>query len=176
MSRRVVTKEDVDSAKGGKLEVGPEDTITAAALEAATRANVAIVRKSDAPPAPPEKQAVAATSAPATPAGPWDSFASGSSANTATDGTPAAIVTAVGRNRPFVLAEITTKIGELNGDIFDISQRMVSGYFSTILVVDIGRVSTDFAGFKRALESLSKDGDYKLVVQHERVFRAMHRI
>ena len=85
-------------------------------------------------------------------------------------------MTAIGKNRPFVLAEITTKIGELNGDIFDISQRIISGYFSTIFVVDIGRVTTDFAGFKRALEALSKDGDYKIVVQNERVFRAMHRI
>ena len=47
---------------------------------------------------------------------------------------------------------------------------------TTILVVDITRLATDFAGFKKALESLSKEGDYKTVVQHERIFRAMHRI
>lgn len=174
MSRRVVTKEDVLAAKGGVLEVGPDDVVTAAALEASTRESVQIVRKDGAAPSLPEK-------APQAPpqrgdAAPWDSFAPGSAATSATDGQPAAIVTAVGKNRPFVLAEITTKIGELNGDILDISQRIISGYFSTIFVVDIGRVSTDFAGFKRALETLSKDGDYKIVVQHERVFRAMHRI
>jgi ACT domain-containing protein len=167
MSRRVVTKEDVLAAKGGTLEIGPDDVVTAAALEASTRASVQIVRREGAPePAP------AAAPAP----GPWDSFAPGAAGISAADGAPAAVVTAIGRNRPFVLAEITTKIGELNGDIFDISQRIVSGYFSTIFVVDIGRVTTDFAGFKRALETLSKEGDYKIVVQHERVFRAMHRI
>jgi ACT domain-containing protein len=170
MSRRVVTKEDVLAAKGGVLEVGPDDVVTAAALEAATRAAVAIVRKGEtaAPPARPAPEAQAP--------GPWDSFAPGSSALSASDGSPAAVVTAVGKNRPFVLAEITTKIGELNGDITDISQRIVSGYFSTILIVDIGRVSTNFAGFKAALEGLTHDGDYKIIVQHERVFRAMHRI
>jgi ACT domain-containing protein len=170
MSRRVVTKEDVLAAKGGVLEIGPDDLVTAAALEASTREGVQIARKTETAP-------VARETAPVHPAGPaFDHFAPGTAAVSATDGSPAAIVTAVGKNRPFVLAEITGKIGELNGDIYDISQRIISGYFSTILVVDIGRVSTDFAGFKRALEALSRDGDYKIVVQHERVFRAMHRI
>ncbi|MEZ0227036.1 MAG: ACT domain-containing protein [Planctomycetota bacterium] len=175
MSRRVVTKEDVLAAKNGVLEVGPDDVITAAALEASTRESVSIVRKGE-PQVPERAQRVEGPKATPVTATPWDAFNPGNSATSATDGQPAAIVTAIGRNRPFVLAEITTKIGELNGDIFDISQRIISGYFSTIFVVDIGRVTTDFAGFKRALETLSKDGDYKIVVQNERVFRAMHRI
>ncbi len=170
MSRRVVTKEDVLAAKGGLLEVGPDDLVTAAALEASTREGVKIVRAGESA----EKPA-AATPPPAS-ASPWDGFAAGNAADSAADSTPAAFVTAVGKNRPYVLAEITTKIGELNGDIYDISQRIISGYFSTIFVVDISRVSTDFAGFKRTLEALSREGDYKIVVQHERVFRAMHRI
>jgi ACT domain-containing protein len=175
MSRRVVTKEDIASAKQGVLEVGADDLVTAAALEAATRAAVQIVRRPEAQSAKPASAAPASPTS-ASAQAPWDSFNAGSAAISATDGRPAAIVTAVGKNRPFVLAEITTKIGELNGDIFDISQRIVSGYFSTILIVDIGRISTDFAGFKGAVEGLSKSDDYKIVVQHERVFRAMHRI
>ena len=173
MSRRVVTKEDViAAAKSGVLEVGPDDYVTEAALEASTRENVRIVRA-----APHSVPPVAARGEGArAPAPAFDHFAPGAAALSATDGSPAAIVTAVGKNRAFVLAEITTKIGELNGDIYDISQRIISGYFSTILVVDIGRVSTDFAGFKQALEALSREGDYKIVVQHERIFRAMHRI
>ncbi|HZV02789.1 MAG TPA: ACT domain-containing protein [Planctomycetota bacterium] len=180
MSRRVVTKEDViAAAKSGVLEVGPDDYVTEAALEASTRENVRIVRASPHPNPPPAargegERARGEGVRAATPA--FDHFAPGTAALSATDGSPAAIVTAVGKNRAFVLAEITTKIGELNGDIYDISQRIISGYFSTILVVDIGRVSTDFAGFKQALEALSREGDYKIVVQHERVFRAMHRI
>jgi ACT domain-containing protein len=171
MSRRVVTREDVLAAKGGLLEIGPDDVVTAAALEASTREGVRIVRAGDAPakatPAPAPAASASATA--------WDGFAAGNAAVSA-DSSPAAFVTAVGKNRPYVLAEITTKIGELNGDIYDISQRIISGYFSTIFVVDISRVSTDFAGFKRTLEALSREGDYKIVVQHERVFRAMHRI
>src|SRR5580693_4821065 len=160
MSRRVVTKEDVQAAKQGVLEIGPDDLVTEAALEASAREGVSIVRKGEAAPPPREPKAPGA----AAPAQAFDPFAPGSAALSATDGTPAAIVTAVGKNRPFVLAEITAKIGELNGDIYDISQRIISGYFSTILVVDIGRVSTDFAGFKQAIEALSREGDYKIVV------------
>ncbi len=175
MARRVITKQDVDAARDGTLAIGPDDVVTAAALEAAARARVAIVRgepEASAPAATPQLQAP--NSEPRTPS--WDPFAPGAAAPTSSDGAPSAIVTAIGRNRPFVLSEITTRIGELNGDILDISQRIVSGYFSTILVVDVGRVTGDFATFKRALEALSREGDYRIVVQHERIFRAMHRI
>src|SRR5271170_5179449 len=99
MSRRVVTKEDVLAARGGTLEIGPDDLVTAAALEASARASVQLVRREGS-----------SEPAPATPpsAAPWDSFAPGAAGLSAADGAPAAVVTAVGRNRPFVLAEITT--------------------------------------------------------------------
>jgi len=92
------------------------------------------------------------------------------------DGTSDVIVTAVGRNRPGVLAEITGAIAKMNGNIMDISQKMMGGYFNLIMVVDISRCNVDFAVFKDVLE---KEGDahgYKLNVQHEKVFHYMHRI
>src|SRR5277367_4329057 len=102
MSRRVVTKEDVQAAKQGVLEIGPDDLVTEAALEASAREGVSIVRKGEAAPPPREARSPAA---PAAGKEAFDPFAPGSAALSATDGTPAAIVTAVGKNRPFVLAE-----------------------------------------------------------------------
>lgn len=86
------------------------------------------------------------------------------------------VVTTVGRNRPRVLAELATGIADLQGDVQEISQRIVGGHFHAIITVDTARCTTDFSGFKRALEGLSKEGDYQVHVQHEKVFSYMHRI
>lgn len=86
------------------------------------------------------------------------------------------VVTAVGQNRPRVLAELATGISDLNGDIQEISQRIVGGHFHTIITVDTSRSEVEFIEIKRALEGLSKQGDYQVHVQHEKVFQYMHRI
>lgn len=161
MARRFITREDVTrEARDGVLEVGPDDIITAAAEEIATRRKISI-RRSDAPRAPGAPPSDAPVFAPPR--------------STAADGGQV-IVAAVGRNRPYVLAEITTRLAELGGNIRDISQSIVQDYFQTLLIVDISEIAGDFKTFKERLEELSREGDYRLSVQHEDVFRAMHRI
>jgi ACT domain-containing protein len=95
----------------------------------------------------------------------------------AASGPPASIiVSAVGVNRPGVLAEVTAAVGQLQGDIIDVSQRVTGGYFNAILVVDIRGGGRSFADFRDALHALSEPSDYIVNVMDERVFRAMHRI
>ncbi len=161
MARRIVTAEDVLAlAEGGRLVAGDDVTVTSAARELARRRNITLVEgaAADAPADP--LAAVAAATQAAAPAG--------------SPGT--IIVTAVGVNRPGVLAELTSAVGELHGDIQDVSQRLTGGYFSAILVVDIRRSGQSFAAFRDALKGLSEPRDYVVTVIDERVFAAMHRI
>jgi len=85
------------------------------------------------------------------------------------------VVSCAGRNRPGVLAEITTAVGKLNGNVLDISQKMVEGYFHLVLMVELPP-GTSFAHVKQCLECLGGPDDYVVRVMHERVFRFMHRI
>ncbi len=86
------------------------------------------------------------------------------------------IVTVVGRNRAGVLSETTGKIAKLDGNIMDISQKMLKDYFNLVMIVDISGIKVDFASFKRELEKLGKEKGYNVSVQHEKVFDYMHRI
>ena len=156
MPRRIVTREDVQAAQGGTLEVSTDDVVTEAARDFARRSGVTIRETGGAALAPP----------PLTTLGPTP---------VADDHSNQCIVTVVGRNRAFVLAEITTRLGELQGNILDISQKIVGGYFSAILVVDLSQIEL-FGPFKAELEALSSQGDYRVVVQHARIFQAMHRV
>ena len=86
------------------------------------------------------------------------------------------IVTAVGINRPGVLAEVTGAIAACRGNIMDISQKMLRDYFNLIMLVDLGGARVDFAGFKEKLEGLGSDKGYEIAVRHSEVFQYMHRI
>ncbi|MBI4878909.1 MAG: ACT domain-containing protein [Planctomycetes bacterium] len=86
------------------------------------------------------------------------------------------VVTAVGRNRPRVLAELATAIADAGGDIREISQRIIDDYFHTILTVDASGMKQSFQEAKARIEGLSREGDYKVQVQHEKVFKYMHRV
>ena len=86
------------------------------------------------------------------------------------------IVTVVGKNRPGVLAEVTGTIAALNGNIQDISQKMLEDYFNLVMIVDISNAKASFDQFQKQLESLGIDKGYRLHVQHEKVFTYMHRV
>ena len=85
------------------------------------------------------------------------------------------IVTAVGKNRPGVLAEITGMLGKVDGNVLDISQKVLAGYFHLVLTVEL-HAGANFAETKQCLECLGGPDDYVVRVMHERVFRFMHRV
>jgi ACT domain-containing protein len=85
------------------------------------------------------------------------------------------VVTAVGKNRPGVLAEITSTLAKMDANVLDISQKMIEGYFHMVLTVELPP-GVSFGEVKRCLECLGGPDDYVVRVMHERVFRFMHRI
>ncbi|MFO1009621.1 MAG: ACT domain-containing protein [Planctomycetota bacterium] len=88
---------------------------------------------------------------------------------------PGIVVTAVGKNRAGVLAEITNAVAHAQGNVMDISQKMVAGYFHLVITVELPQ-GADFAHIKQHLECLGGQDDYVVRVMHERVFRFMHRV
>jgi ACT domain-containing protein len=168
MPRKFITKEDVsNNSRDGVLEIGPDDVITSAAEEIAQRRGVSLVRASGSGSAKPISLPI-----------PRPAISAPSQLNreSSADKRNHVIVAAVGRNRTRVLAEITNRLAELNANILDISQTIVRDYFSLLLFAEIDSITSDFKTFKTNLEQLSCEGDYQITVQHEAVFRAMHRI
>ena len=86
------------------------------------------------------------------------------------------IVTVVGKNRPGVLAEVTTAIADAHGNVMDINQKMLEEYFNLIMIVDLAGADVAFEDFQKQLEAMGADKGYRIHVQHEKVFRYMHRI
>ncbi len=167
MPRTIIMAEDVAAmAEGGRLVIDDNTTVTASARELARRRGIELVEGSGG--AGLSSQASASNAVLA------EQRAGAAFVGGGVPGT--IIVTAVGVNRPGVMAELTTAVGELGGDIQDVSQRLTGGYFNAILVVDIARSGQSFAAYRDALKALSEPSDYVVTVIDERVFTAMHRL
>ena len=171
MPARFLTAEDVRRASAPEIVVDPGTVVTPQALDVARAAGVEIRTEHGAwrEPAPdrgPDSPRAdrARARAPHLPE-PED----------CPDGGVTVVVTAVGRNRHGVLAEITSTINGTGGNVETVSQRVVDGYFHLILVVAHDGPEP-FDELKRCLECLGGPDDYVVHVMHERVYRFMHRI
>ena len=67
------------------------------------------------------------------------------------------------------------KVAELRGNVNDVSQKVVEGYFHMILTVEL-EPGVGFDAFKTELECLSSPESLAVRVMNERIFRFMHRV
>ena len=89
------------------------------------------------------------------------------------------VVTATGRNAPGILAELAGEIGRHDVDILDLSQTIVAGFFTMILVVDTRPLAAHgmtFSDFRDRLVTIAKERGFEATVVHERVLQSMQRI
>jgi len=91
-----------------------------------------------------------------------------------------AIVTVVGQNRPGVVARISTAVFEAGGDLADMNQVVVGEFFSLILVVNLAGMESKGISFRvfkeKLLEEEARLGCVKILVMHEGIFGAMHKV
>ena len=87
-----------------------------------------------------------------------------------------AVVTTTGKNQRGIVARIAQAIADTGGDIVDISQTLVSDYFTMIIIVDTSALSVSFAEFKAKLERTVATAGAECLVMHEDVVNALQRV
>lgn len=86
------------------------------------------------------------------------------------------VITVVGNDRTGIVANVSTKISELNMNIIDISQKILeSDIFSMIMLVEADE-SMDIQILQNEFHKLEEKIGVKIFLQHEEIFRTMHRI
>ena len=86
------------------------------------------------------------------------------------------ILTAFGLNKPGIIASLTRALGESNCDIQDLSQKLMSDFFTVIMVIDISGSNKELRELQDSLNRVAEEMQIKVYMQHEDVFRLMHRI
>ena len=87
-----------------------------------------------------------------------------------------AVDTTTGKNQRGIVARIAQAIADAGGDIVDISQTLVSDYFTMIIIVDTAELSVSFAEFKAKLERTVATAGAECLVMHEDVVNALQRV
>jgi ACT domain-containing protein len=87
-----------------------------------------------------------------------------------------AIVTVIGRDRVGIIAGICVALAEINVNVLDISQTILGGMFTMIMLVDIDESSVSFPDIDAALECEAERLGVTVRIQREDIFNAMHRI
>ena len=86
------------------------------------------------------------------------------------------IVTALGPDGHGLLATVATTVAECNANIDDVSQTVANGMFTMIMFVSFDETETTMADLKAALEATGERIGLQIHVQHENIFKFMHRI
>ncbi len=87
-----------------------------------------------------------------------------------------AIVTVIGKDRVGIIASVCTLLSQNNVNILDISQTILQGYFTMIMLVDTSACTSPFTELAAQLEQAGKDQDLSIRIQREDIFNAMHRV
>ena len=86
------------------------------------------------------------------------------------------IVTALGPDGHGLLARVATTVADCNSNIDDVSQTVANGMFTMIMFVSFDETETTMADLKAALVETGERIGLHIVVQHENIFKFMHRI
>jgi len=87
-----------------------------------------------------------------------------------------AIITVLGRDRAGIIAAVSGLLFEQNVNILDISQTILSGYFSMTMFVDVSKMTIPFTQMQEALGAESERLGVEARMQRSEIFDAMHRI
>ena len=85
-----------------------------------------------------------------------------------------AVISVLGTDRKGIIAQVSRILYENDANILDISQTIVSGLFSMILIADISTCSFD--ALKTELDQLGERIGVQIRIQRSEIFDAMHRI
>ncbi len=87
-----------------------------------------------------------------------------------------AIVTVVGKDQVGIIAAVCVKLAEYNVNVLDISQTVMQGYFTMMMVVDVSECKLPLAEMVVLMEEMGKERNLSIRLQREDIFEAMHRI
>ena len=85
-------------------------------------------------------------------------------------------ITVIGQDRKGIVARISGLLYGCNINIEDISQGIMEGYFVMTMLVDMREAVQDLETISASLQQLGEEMGMKIQIQHQNVFRMMHRI
>ena len=87
-----------------------------------------------------------------------------------------AIVTVAGKDQVGIIAAVCVKLAEYNVNVLDISQTVMQGYFTMMMVADVSACLVPLAELVGIMDEMGKEKGLSIRLQREDIFEAMHRV
>lgn len=87
-----------------------------------------------------------------------------------------AIVTVMGIDRKGIIARVSACLSENNINILDINQTIMQELFTMVMYVDMSDAENKFAEVSKELSAIGEELGLEIRIQHEAIFKSMHRI
>ncbi len=87
-----------------------------------------------------------------------------------------AIVTVVGKDKSGIIAKVATLLADNNVNIEDISQTILQGNFTMLMLCDLSASKMAIADLNGLLTKLGEEIGVVIRVQNQDIFNAMHKI
>ena len=87
-----------------------------------------------------------------------------------------ALISVTGLDATGIIARVATKLSEMNINILDITQTILGGYFTMMMVVEVSGATVPVAELAQKLEEKGKEMGLSIRLQREDIFEAMHRV
>ena len=85
-------------------------------------------------------------------------------------------ITVIGKDQKGIIARISNAVFAHNINIEDLNQKIMGGYFVMTLLADTTDSSITITQLKKELGVIEAEMGLKIQVQHENIFKAMHRV
>jgi ACT domain-containing protein len=86
------------------------------------------------------------------------------------------VITVIGLDRVGIVAGISRVMAEHGVNIADIRQTIMGDLFTMITLAEVSSDEFNLPVFKEAMNTIGDELGVKVIIQHEDVFRFMHRI
>ena len=75
-----------------------------------------------------------------------------------------------------IIAGVCNRLAEYNINVLDISQTIMQGYFTMMMVVDLALCTTAFDVLSREMKAYGEEKGLSIRIQREDIFDAMHKL
>ena len=87
-----------------------------------------------------------------------------------------AIVTVIEKDQVGIIGGVCNRLASYNVNILDISQTVLQGNFTMMMVVETGEANLEFGQLIRAMAEYGTERNLTIRVQREDIFDSMHKI
>jgi len=86
------------------------------------------------------------------------------------------VVTVLGKDKTGIVAGVSGALAELNVNIEDLASAKMQDMFVMLILADISKAREPLQELQKKLEEKGKKIGVQVLVQHEDIFRYMHRV